>query len=122
MMDDLKAAFMAAIPGTVTKFLDEATDTATFPYCIASGFESQGLEYGDQIMVDVDHWTDEGVGHATALEDQCDAVRVALNEATLYKAGTFRAVIYFDSQADIVDGESDLIRRRQTYIVRAFFL
>jgi len=121
-MTELIKAFMAAIPGTVRSFYEEATETADFPYCVASGFDVQSLDYGYQVNIDLDHWSDEETGKAVALETQCTTVREALDELAISKTGDFRGVIYFESQAVIVDGEQDLIRRRQTYIVRAFFM
>jgi len=121
-MTDIITAFMAAIPGTVRSYYEESTSEADFPYCVASGFDTSGLDFGNQILVDLDHWSDEGTGKAAALEAQCDTVRLALDQKTISKTGSFRAVIYFESQAVIVDGEQDLIRRRQTYIVRAFLM
>lgn len=121
-MTDVITAFMAAVPSSAHPYYEESTESAVFPYCIASGFDTQDLDGGFQMNIDIDHWTDEGVGHAAALEAQCDTVRLALDQTTISKTGSFRAVIYFESQAVIIDGEQDLIRRRQTYIVRAFLI
>lgn len=121
-MTDLITAFMAAIPGTVRSYYEEATETAVFPYCVASGFDVQDLDFGFQVNIDLDHWTDEGSGHAATLETQCETVRKALDQLVISKAGDFRGVIYFETQAVITDSEQDLIRRRQTFIVRAFMI
>ena len=116
-MTDLITEFMAAIPGTARIM---RTETAVFPYCVASGFDVQDLDFGFQ--VNIDHWTDEGSGHAATLETQCETVRKALDQLVISKAGDFRGVIYFETQAVITDSEQDLIRRRQTFIVRAFMI
>lgn len=122
MTQDLIAAFMSQLSAAATAYYEEAPATATFPFCIASGFDVQDLGFGYQITVDVDHWHEEGTGNASTLEAQCDTVREALHDKTISKTGSFRAAIYFDAQSVTVDGEQDLIRRRQTFIVRAFFM
>lgn len=121
-MTDLITAFMAAIPAGVTKFYEEATETADFPFVVASGFNVEPLDFGYQVTIDLDHWSTEGSGKAAALETQCNTVREAMDGLAISKTGSFRGVIYFENQQVIIDGEQDLIRRRQTYIVRAFFM
>lgn len=121
-MTDIVTAFMSAVPIAVHAYYEEADPAAVFPYCIVSGFDVTDLEFGYQFNVDVDHWTEEGTGKAAALEAQCDTLRKALDRKSISKTGAFLGTIYFENQQVIIDGEQDLIRRRQTYIVRAFII
>ncbi len=120
-MTEVIKAFMTALPAT-NKYYEEATETADFPLVIVSGLATNDLEYGQQLTLDVDFWTNEGSGNAAALEALCDTVRLALDRKLISKPGSFAGAIYFDNQQVIIDGEQDLIRRRQTYIVRAFLI
>ena len=121
-MNDLIAAFMAAFPTGTTAYYEEAPPDAGFPFCIVASFDVMDAMFGNQISIDIDFWTDEGSGNAVALETLCNTVKAGLDRKTLSKSGEFRAVVYFENQQVVIDGEQDLIRRRQTYIVRAFFM
>ncbi len=119
-MTDIITAFMAAIPEIILAYYEEADPSAAFPFCIVSGLDVQDLDFGHQLSLDVDHWTDEAPGNAAALESQCNALRMALDRKLISKTGAFNGIIYFENQQVIIDGEQDLIRRRQTFTVRAF--